>query len=241
MAKETKPKNKKNEIITKEKNVKVSKEADINMEELIYKKIQDALAQQEEKLKKEFEVKLNETKKENIIETKTSSLQIDDNIKFIPDQTMIRIKNNVAGKFIIKDNRGNGFFHELNGYGDVTTVPYKDLKIFNNQNRTFLKNGDIIITDVISDGDINIDNVLYDFNLYEIYYNENIIRPYEIEKYLSDKISIEEFSKKIEKSLSWLNTILKVSVILFKKGKFSDNNKMNKIRELTGKQKLFTN
>lgn len=227
------------------------------------KMIADALAKQEQRLKLEFEAKLQETKKEHSIQlsevtetiepikenkTQASILQrqVDSNLnnmrrrRFIPDDARIRIELNIDGKFIIADTRGNNYFVELNGYKDTTTISFKDLKNFHGKNHSFLNKGKIIVTDVISDSEVDIQDAIEDLNLQRLYNNEEIIRPFEIEDYLSSDISIEEFSTKAEKSREYLETIIEVAVILFKRGQFTDNSKMNKLREITRMPELFT-
>lgn len=222
--------------------------------------IADALAKQEQKLRLEFESKLEETKKEQAIQltetiepikenkpqVSTLQKQVDTKLnnirrrRFIPDDARIRIELNIDGKFIIADTRGNNYFVELNGYRDTTTIPFKDLKNFHGKNHSFLNTGKIIVTDVISDSEVDIQDAIEDLNLQRLYNNEEIIRPFEIEDYLLDGVDIHDFSTKVEKSREYLETIIEVAVILFKRGQFSDNSKMNKLREITRMPELFT-
>jgi hypothetical protein len=208
----------------------------------------DALAKQEEKLRLEFESKLmgkKEEAKNEVVKEKKGFLNRNKRLgsrdrKFVPDDARVRVELNIGGKFIIADTRGNAYFIELNGYKDSTTIAYRDLKNFHGTNHSFLNSGKIIITDVITESDIDVYDVIEDLNLSRLYNNEDIIRPFEIEEYLSEDIDIKEFSEKIEKSNDYLEVIIEVSVLLFKKGEFSDNSKMNKIREVARMPELFT-
>ena len=234
---------------------KANKKEDVTMEkdntqELIAKAVAEALAREKENLKLEIEnelklknihseVKLEETKPEIKVVKSNSKLNIR-NRKFVPDDARIRIESNVGGDFIIADTIGKTYRIKLNGYGYTATISFKELKSFHGNHQSFLNTGKLIITDVISDADVNLDDVIEDFDLQRIYHNEDMIRPFEIEHYLSNSVSIEEFNKKLEKSNDALETIIEVAVILFKRGQFSDNSKMNKLREITRMPELFT-
>lgn len=205
--------------------------------------LEEALAKQEEKLRKEFEDKLQETKSQEktiVIEKQSKEKLSSRGRRFIPDDAIIRVNLNIGGKFIMADTRGNGYFVEWNGYGNSRTVKFGDLKNFHGQKHSFLNSGKIIITDIISDADVCLEDAIEDLNLQDLYNNEEIIRPFEIEYYLSDEVSIQEFSKKMDKSLEYKEVIVEVAMILFKDGKFSDNSKMNKLREVTRNPELFT-
>jgi hypothetical protein len=232
---------------SKAKKVETKKEvvAETKQEQAIdFEKIlEQALAKQEEKLRKEFEDKLQETKiqeKTIVVEKKSKEKLSVRGRRFIPDDAIIRVDLNIGGKFIMADNRGGGYFVEWNGYKNSRTVKFGDLKNFHGQKHTFLNSGKIIITDIISDTDVCLEDAIEDLNLQKLYNDETIIRPFEIEHYLSDEVGIHEFSKKMEKSLDYKEVIIEVAMILFKEGKFSDNSKMNKLREVTRNPELFT-
>jgi hypothetical protein len=206
-------------------------------QELIAKAVAEALAKEKENLKLEIE---NELKNKSIeLEKNNSKLNIK-NRNFVPDDARIRIESNVSGEFMLVDAIGKTYRIKLNGYGYTATISFRELKNFHGNNHSFLNTGKLIITDVISNIDITLDDVIEDFDLQHIYHNEKIIRPFEIDYYLSDKVSIDEFNKKLENSNNLLETIIEVAVILFKKGQFTDNSKMNKLREITRMPELFT-
>lgn len=218
----------------------------INTDELIAKAVAEALAKQKleldlqlEKAKEELQ---NSIKIEAIKPVQISKPSQEKKVRrFIPDDARIRIEQNIGGNFIIADTRGNGYFIELTGYRDSTTMSFKDLKNFHGRNHTFLNSGKLIITDIISDADICVEDAITDLNLAKIYNNDKMIRPDEIEDYLLTDIPVEEFSSKLKNSTDTMETIVEVAVILFKRGQFTDNTKMNEIRQLLRNSALFTN
>ena len=66
------------------------------------------------------------------------------------------------------------------------------------------------------------------------------ISPADIEYYLLEETDIAEFTNKLHKSEDVLDTIINVSMVLYRKGQFNDNAKMNAIRQIAVKPKLFT-
>jgi len=218
---------------TKKADTKKVEKAD-NTEELIQRAVMAALATQ----KAEFEKKLEEIKNES--KPAQPKRGVGNIRKFIPEDARVRIQLNIDGKFILADKRGSNFFIELNGYGDSATITFKDLKNFHGRNHTFLNRGKLIITDVVSSADITLDDVYADLNLQKLYDNDKVISPDEIELYLSDEVELDEFNEKLAKSVDIIETILEVAITLFKRSEFSDNNKMNKIREIAKMPDLFT-
>jgi hypothetical protein len=236
MAKQNKP-------ITKQepKLPKVEPQNEINTEELIAKAVAEAIAKKELELKLEYE-KLQAEKTVEFTKAETLKLtNIKSRRKFVPDEARVRIQQNIGGKFIISETRGSSYFIELNGYGDSTTMPFKDLKNFHGRYHSFLNTGKLLLVDVISDSDVALDDVIEDLNLQRIYNNEKSIRPDMIEYFLLEETSIHEFDTKIKNSTDILETIVEIAMVLFKRGQFTDNSKMNVLRQVLRNPELFTN
>lgn len=240
-----KPKNNKvvnNKIDVKKENKEVEiavEKKEINIDELVALKVAEILAQKE-----------LENKESNIpkIEEKTipvkKSIKPSERIrnrKFVPDNTLIRLEQNIDGKFIIKDDRGSNYFVELTGYGDTTTMSFKDLKNFHGRNHTFLNKGKLKILDVVSEnGDVDFEDVIEDLNLQRIYNDDKKISPIDIEHYLLEEESLNEFSSKIRSSKEILEVIVEIAHILYTRGEFNNNSKMDVLRQVSGNYDLFT-
>jgi DNA primase large subunit len=208
------------EVNIDDKVVTEDKKTDLNIDNLVAKAVAEALAKQE---------KTN-------IKAKTKNIKY----KFIPEQTSVRVQTNVGGKFIINDSRGQSFFYELNGYGDSVTIPFKELKNYYGKNYTLFTSGKLAIIDVVSDADIELEDVINDLNLTKIYFNDNKVSPINIETLFYDEIEINEFENKIRNSDEVAETIVEVGYILYKNGTFNDNSKMNFLRQQFRNPDLFT-
>lgn len=194
----------------------------LNVDELIAKAVADAL----EKQRLEIHMEKPPIKK------------IKHN--FIPDHARVRISTNIDGKFIISDTRGQNFFIELNGYKDSTTISFKDLKNFYGKNYTLFTSGKLVVADVSSDSEIELVDVIRDLNLNKIYLDNKKVSPIDIENLFTDNIQASEFESKLKNSTEIVETIVEVGHILYKQGQFSDNNKMNIIRQMFRNPSLFT-
>lgn len=160
--------------------------------------------------------------------------------RFIPEHARVRLQTNVDGKFIINDTRGQSFFYELNGYGDSVTISFKELKNYYGKNYVLFTSGKLAITEVIVDTEVELEDVIRDLNLTNIYYNEKKISPIDIEKLFSKEVTIEEFENKVKNSNEVAETIVEVGYVLYRKGLFNDNSKMNFLRQQFRNPNLFT-
>ena len=230
----------KEEIKKENKEVEVNIEKkEINIDELVALKVAEILAQKELENKKnnipEIEEKITPVKK---------SIKPSERIRkriFVPDNTLVRLEQNIDGKFIIKDDRGSNYFVELTGYGDTTTMSFKDLKNFHGRNHTFLNKGKLKILDVVSEnGEVDFEDVIEDLNLQKIYSDDKKINPIDIEYYLLEEESLNEFSSKIRSSKEILEVIIEIANILYTKGEFNNNSKMDVLRQVSGNYDLFT-
>lgn len=196
----------------------INEQTSTNIDELIARAVAEAL----EKQKKDFE-----------------SIGKKPRNKFVPENARVRIETNIGGKFIMSDNRGQNFFVELNGYKDSTTIIFKDLKNFHGRNYKLFTSGKVAITDVVSDVDIELEDVIKDLNLTKIYFDNNRISPIDIETIFSDNMGLAEFEKKVTNSPEIAETILEVAYILYRRGTFNDNAKMNFLRQIYRNPNLF--
>ena len=199
-------------------------EPQVNMDEIIAKAVADALEKQKQEL-------MTQVAKPEIKKARYG---------FIPDHARVRIHTNVDGKFIINDTRGQNFFIELNGYKDNTTIAFKDLKNFYGKNYTLFTSGKLAISDVLAETETELKDVISDLNLTKIYYDENKVSPIDIEELFSDETSVGDFEFKLKNSTEVAETIVEVGYILYRQGLFSNNNKMNVIRQLFRDPNLFT-
>ena len=232
------PRKKDDTTSTKKKEVK-KQETNVDIDKLVAEKVAEQMAkflanQQIENMKEKTEVKEETHRK-----TKPSLLK-SKRRKFVPDNTLVRVEQSIDGKFIIADNRGSNYFIELNGYGDNTTMSFKDLKNYHGKHHSFLNKGKLKIIDVISEsGEIEFEDVIQDLNLQRIYESENRISPLDIEYYLLDEESLSEFTEKVRNSTEILETLIEVSNILYNRGEFNDNSKMDVLRQVSKNYDLF--
>lgn len=236
MARRSRPNKDKEVTTTKPIEEKEEIKQELNIDELVAQKVAEILAQKElEKVQiKEKTIK---------VEPRVARPKPSDRIrkrKFVPDNTLVRLEQSVEGKFIISDNRGSNYFIELNGYGDSTTMNYKDLKNYHGKYHSFLNKGKLKIIDVVSEnGEIEFEDVIGDLNLQRIYDSEDKISPLDVEYYLLDEQSLNEFSNKVRNSTEILETIVEVANIYYNRGEFNDNSKMDVLRQVYGDYDLF--
>jgi hypothetical protein len=100
--------------------------------------------------------------------------------------------------------------------------------------------GSIAIVDVVSDVDIEVEDVIQDLGLTKIYYNKDKVSPLEIEALFSNDTSISDFETKVKNSTEIYETIIEVAHVLYKRGAFTDNSKMNFLRQHFRNSVLFT-
>lgn len=222
--------------IEEKEQVKVETKQELNIDELVALKVAEILAQKE--LEK---VEIKEISNEEVKSTESKpSRDRYRKRKFVPDSTLVRLEQSVDGKFIISDSRGSNYFIELNGYGDSTTMRFKDLKNYHGKHHSFLNKGKLKIIDVVSEsGEIEFGDVIQDLNLQRLYENESKISPLDIEYYILDEESLTEFSDKLRNSTEILETIVEVANILYERGEFNNNSKMDVIRQVSGNYDLF--
>jgi hypothetical protein len=228
----------------KEKTENTEKQ-ELNIDEIVAQKVAELMAQKELELKLKIEQELKAKEKTENVDKKTKKIKPSERRrmrKYVSDDTMVRLEQNIDGKFIIADTRGSNYFIELNGYGDSTTMSFKDLKNYHGKHHTFLNKGKLKIVDVSSEkDDISFEDVIQDLNLQGIYENDEKISPLDIEYYLLEEEDLNVFSKKIRKSKELLEVIVEVSTLFYKDNNFNDNAKMDVLRQVAGNYDLFKN
>jgi len=233
MADPGKIKKNKTELKIKEKN-----NQDINVKDLI--------KQVTEQVTKEIEIKY-ETKIKKLEQSLTNKENEIKNIitakkkyKFIPDYTKIRIQSNIDGKFLFTEDRGKvRVFIQLDNFEDSAVLSYEELRTFYSSKPNFIRKGQIAITAVYSDEDIDIEDVLKDLRLEGIYMNNDKIDPRNIKDLLTSKVNEKEFMNLINNTPEIAETVVEIAYILYRKGQFNDNVKMNFLRQIFKNQNLF--
>jgi len=211
--------------------------------------IQQVTQEVSEKLKTEYESKILDLEKklnekpletsnvENNVSAKTSKSKY----KFIPDNTKVRLKSNIGGLFTFSEDRGKvRVYFQIDNFGQSATISYEELGIFISSKPSFINKGAIAIVDAYSDVDIDVEDIIRDKRLEKLYFDENKINPMCVEDLFDDKLTSEkEFEIKLNNSLEMAETVMEAGHILYKKGLFTNNTKMNAIRQIFRKPNLF--
>jgi len=211
------------------------KTSDEDVTSLIEKAVKEAT----EKLEAKYESKISEIKAEYEQE---NELENNKNIyKYIPDNTKIRLKSNIGGLFTFNEDRGKvRSFFQIDNFGKSVNISFEELNLFLSSKPSFIKSGNIAIVDVYSDSNITVEDVIKDLRLDDLYLNENKINPMKIEDLFDDNIvSEKEFERLLNNSLEMAETVMEAGHILYKKGLFTNNNKMNSIRQIFRNPNLF--
>ena len=222
--------NKKEIIKPVEKEVIKAQEIDI---EALIKKVTDEVSGKYEDTIKDLKNKIEE-KEEVKTEVATPNKK---KHKFIPDNTKIRLKSNVEGKFIYMEDRGKTrVFLEIDDYGLSTDISYEELRIIK---PLIFKTGKLAVEDVLSGEDIELEDLLKDVRFDSFYLDENKVSPIDIENILSNETNISIFEKKVSNTPDMLETLLEVAYVLYRRGQFNDNAKMNYLRQTFNNPNLF--
>jgi len=191
----------------------------------------------------ELENKLLQTSEELINNSKNESdnKPIKSKFKYIPDNTKIRLKSNIGGLFTFNEDRGKvRSFFQIDNFGQGVTISFEELNLFLSSKPTFIKKGMIAIVDAYSDVDIEVEDVIKDLRLEDLYFNESKINPMKVEDLFDDNITSEkEFEMKLNNSMEMAETVMEAGHILYRKGLFTNNTKMNTIRQIFRKPNLF--
>lgn len=202
---------------------------------------QVVISQQEEMDKitaeKDAEIlKLQEKQVHDVIPSSNSSTE------YIPLDLQVNVRSNVDGKYILSENKGSiNYFIPFGDYGDTTTLTYKELKSLSAFKPRNVRDGMIAITGAYTpDGQgYDIDKVLKDLRIYDMYNDPNRVSPLEIDYILSNKCDLAEFRTKLSNSAGVGQIILEVASRMKKRGRFNDVRKIEIFRELFGDSTLF--
>ncbi len=223
-----------------DKDIIVNQKQEIDIQALIKQVTEEVTKQIEDK----YENKINELKQS--LDNKTIELEqvtitnTKKKYKFIPDNTKIRIQSNVDGKFIFTEDRGKiRVFVQLDNFEDSAVISYEELRTMYSSKPNFIKKGQIAITDVYSDEDIEIEDILKDLRLDNIYDCKNKIDPRYIRDLLTDKVNEKDFMSLINNTPEMAETVVEIAYILYRQGLFNDNAKMNFLRQIYRNQNLF--
>ena len=212
--------------------------------------IQQVTQEVSEKLKIEYEGKIIELENKLLkaSEKPVEIPKVENNIKstkskfkFIPDNTKVRLKSNIGGLFTFNEDRGKvRSYFQIDNFGQGVTISFEELNLFLSSKPSFIKKGIIAIVDAYSDVDITVEDVINDLRLDEMYFDKNKIDPMHIEDLFDDKITSEkEFESKLNNSMEMAEAVLEAGHILYRKGLFTNNTKMNTIRQIFRMPNLF--
>jgi len=238
------PKKEITDTINQEQETVITTEQDIKTSEIDIKSLIQQITQEvSEKLKADYESKISdlETKLSDQTKIENNTKPNKNKFKFIPDNTKVRLKSNIGGLFTFSEDRGKvRVFFQINNFGQSATISFEELGIFISSKPSFINKGSIAIVDVYSDTDIEVEDVIRDKRLEDLYFDENKINPMCVEDLFDDNITSEkEFEKKLNNSLNMAETVMEAGHILYKKGLFTNNTKMNAIRQIFRKPNLF--
>lgn len=160
--------------------------------------------------------------------------------KFIPDNTKVRVRNNIDGRFIYAADRGKvRVFIDLQNYGDTTVMDYDEIRVLNNSKGNFFKKGTLVIEDVVSDiDDITANDVYRDLNLEKLYGGK--INPHNFENLMTDDVLYKEFENFLTKNKNVAETAMIISTILYRQGRFNDNSKMSFFKDRFRNPNLYS-
>ena len=162
-------------------------------------------------------------------------------IKYVPENTKIRIKSNVGGTFVFQEDRGKTrAFITINGYGGTTNITYGEFELLRYSKESFVLGGTITIDEVFSNEGVGFEDVVNELKLEDMYLDKNKVNPRNIEEMFDDEITSDaEFGKKMNASPKMGEVLIEVATVLYKRGQFNNNTKMNLIRQKFGRPNLF--
>jgi hypothetical protein len=201
----------------------------------INKLIQEALEKQKKELEKENSKKIKE------LEAQLAVKNTDNEILIVPNDAYIEIRQNIGGTLLLKENKGKIIVHiPLNKYRAVARISYEELNALYGAKPSLFTSGKAVITSVrCADKRITLQEVIKDLLLEDIYFNKDKVSPLNVEDIFTDKVSDREFERLVSNSTEIIETILEIAYILYRKGAFNNNSKMNYLRQLLARPNLF--
>lgn len=223
-----------------EKNIQKQKQ-EIDIQVLI-KQVTEEVTKQVEGKYENIIIELKKSLDDKTIEVEkvTATTNTKKKYKFIPDNTKVRVQSNVDGKFLFTEDRGKiRVFVQLDNFEDSAVISYEELRTLYSSRPSFIRKGQIAITDVYSDEDIEIEDILKDLRLDNIYGCEDKIDPRYLKDLLTDKVDEKDFMSLINNTPEMAETVVEIAYILYRQGLFNDNAKMNFLRQIFRNQNLF--
>lgn len=181
-----------------------------------------------------------EKKYENKIKELESSKSKSQKYKYVPDSTKVRVQSNIGGVFIFQEDRGKvRVFLQLDGHSDTAVISYEELRAMHAIKPNFIKSGKLAIIDVYSNEGVELEDVLRDLRVDNLYLDEKSINPKNISEIFTENVTPNDFETLLNNTPAVAETVLENAYILYKKGKFNDNSKMNYLRQIFNKPELF--
>jgi len=209
----------------------------------IQKLISDAVSQTVSQMTKEFEAekiklqeeiaKVKEEASKVVVEEKPKTKQ---KYSIIHPDTLIEIRNNIGGRFIMEEKRGNfPVYRVLSGYGDSVDLSYAELRNYWGNNHNFFESGMLSIVDVRGTEN-TFEELIQTFRMNDIYSDDFSIRDME------DIVNMEyaEFEKALNKHEKVAYSVLSVAINMYREGRFSDISKVNYFRQKFSMPSLFS-
>jgi hypothetical protein len=178
----------------------------------------------------------NENLKKEITTFKTKK----STYKFVPNNTKVKIKSNIDGKFIFMDKKGKiNVYVTLRGYGDVADLDYDEVRVLNTDRGDYFKRGILSVEEVMSeDENITSEDIYRDLRIDKLYKNK--FNPTNFEDLFKDDVTYKVFEKYLLDNKEVAETILIISSILYKQGRFNDNAKMSFFKRNFRNQNLYS-
>ena len=218
--------------------IKVENNVDnsVDIQKMIQDAVQQALSsvtavheEEKKKLLQEVEELKSSVKEEP---TKKKSRQFSS----VPADTIIEIRNNIGGKFIIEENKGRvPVFRTLDGYGETTELTYEELRSYWGNNHKFFDTGVLSIVAVHS-MEVTFDDVIHSLRLGNIYNEEMPLD--DIESIFNKEY--DDFVRILNKYDKIAYAILNVAMNMYKESRFSDISKINYMKQKFEMPQLFS-
>jgi hypothetical protein len=147
----------------------------------------------------------------------------------------VKVVNNTTGKLIYRDSRSQQVY-EMAEYKDITYITVGELLNMKNTQKDMLEKYWIILEEVIDD-ELELEYVLAYLNIKDNY--EKVAEYVDVEKTLNE-ISVSEIMELFKKlPKSFVVSMVEISALLYKQGKFNDHQKIQFIKNYTKLENLY--
>ncbi len=151
----------------------------------------------------------------------------------------VSIRNNSISKIVLKSRLSGGSLYLLENNGDIEDIPFNELNDIFKRCRRMFENFEILIEDVYcpDNSDITIEDVKMVLGLKEKV--EETPDEYYLDEVLLD-FSFDEFEDEIKSlPLTVIDRLMDRAIILYKRGEFSNFNKMSLLEKKLGLEYVF--